>query len=87
VSQPLRFADLAAVFIDRHGNECLDAVIVVDPAPDLALMFIAGGPVVEVGVAAEQSSPWLELVVLNWSYLPRLHRRKLPPTSAIFELI
>ena len=78
MSQTLRFADLAAVLVDSHGDERLDAVVVVDPAPDLALMFVAGGPVIEVGVAAEQSRPRLELVGLNWSYLPRLHAGKLP---------
>jgi hypothetical protein len=87
VRQALRFAHLTAVFIDRHRDERLDAVIVVDPAPDLTLMFVAGGPVVKVGVSAEQSSPWLELVCPYRSYLPGLHDVKLPPASAVVGLI
>ena len=33
VSQPLRFAGLDAGIVDRHCNEGLDAVVVVDPCP------------------------------------------------------
>jgi hypothetical protein len=51
----------------------------VDPAPDLTLMFVACGPVVELGVAAEQVRPRLELVCPNRSYVPGLHGGKLAP--------
>src|SRR4029079_17432055 len=70
VSEPLRLARLLPGVVDRHGDQRLDRTIVVYPRPDLPLMLIAGRPAIEVGVAAEQPAPGLELVLRHGAHLP-----------------